>query len=186
MARRNTFWIGQAFDYVAIGTGGGTLISINIANSATLHEISQSPTIIRIVGRLWFTYERKGTQFQESSQSLCWAGIACMHEDVVTQSPKDSIGDEMWMWTGFMGSWSTFVEYPDRNFDSNTIIGGTVGSRGSIHNNSGVAMVDIDARAMRKAPEPCELTLSLDVEEKLADTGADHKLSGYIRALCKV
>jgi len=183
MARRKTFWLGTAFDYSLLSVGNNVL---TIAFNAGLHEVSEEPTIIRLIGRLWFSYERKLTQFQESSISLAWLGITCQHEDVSAQSPKDEIGDEHWMWTSFLASWSTFVEFPDRQFDSNTIIGGTVNSRGSVHNNTGIASVDIDARAMRKAPQPCKLTLMVDVEEELPDTGAEHHLSGYVRALCKV
>ena len=183
-ARRKTFWLAKTFEYQDIGTGSG-LTAIVIATDAVLHAHSQDPTIIRIVGRLWYMYERKGTGFQESTVNNLWAGIYCLHTDVSTQSPKDDLDEEHWMWTGFMSSWSTFVEFPDRAFDSGTIIGGSVESRGSVHNNSGASSVDIDSRSMRKAPEPCQLVLSCRVSENLAETPSDHKLNGYVRVLVK-
>ena len=89
------------------------------------------------------------------------------------------------MWTGFMASWSTFVEYPDRQFDGATIIGGSTESRGAHHNNSGASAVDIDSRSMRKAPEPCAIQIAFQVEEEFAETASDHKVCGYVRVLLK-
>lgn len=184
-ARRKTFWLAKTFEYQGIGTGSG-LTGLVLATDAQLHVNGSDPTIIRIVGRLWYSYERKGTGFQESTHNNVWAGIYCLHTDVTTQSPRDDLDEEHWMWTGFMASWSTFVEFPSRQFDSNTVIGGSTESRGSIHNNSGASMIDIDARSMRKAPEPCQMILALRVVENLSETASDHKLNGYVRILLKV
>ena len=182
--RRPTFWLAKTFEYQTLGTGPG-LSTVVIATPAVLHETPE-PTIIRIVGRLWYSYERKVESFQESSVSLCWAGIYCLHEDVTGQSPTTDLEEEHWMWTGFMASWSTFIEFPDRVFDANTIIGGSTASRGSVHNNSGASSVDIDSRSMRKAPESCSLRIGFQVDEALlSSTSSEHFISGYVRVLCK-
>jgi len=182
MARRGTAWFGKTFDYLAISPGLG---SQDIVSDTLLHGTAESPTVIRMLGRLWFGYERADAGFQESQRSELWLGLTCRNPVMPVQSVKDNIGDEDWMWTTYMRAESTFVEYPDRQFDTNTIIGGTQSSRGTQHIPSDFSYVEFDVRSMRKAPQPCEVRLSVHLIEKMATTGASHKLSGLIRILVK-
>jgi len=183
MARRKTAWFGTAFDYTTISTG---LTQIVLVSDAILHAVSQEPTIIRIVGRLVFQHIRDSGGFSESMRSNCFAGIMCMHDGIGALDPNARLDEEHWMWTGFMNSESTFTQYPDRLNASDTIIGGSTESRGTQHISSSTSHVDIDSRSMRKAPEPCRLTLNLKVSEVETETGATHKLSGILRFLVKV
>jgi len=181
-ARRKTYWRGRSFDYLPITTGKQ---SIEIVSNANLHLVSEEPTVIRMVGRLLFQFERAGGGFEQSMRSACWAGITCMHEELTSQSAKDDLAGEFWMWASYLTTQATFTEFPDRQFDSNTVISGGTLSRGSQHVPVDFEGVDFDIRAMRKAPEPCNIELNLHVEEQMPTTGADHFISGLIRVLLK-
>ncbi len=180
--RRRTYWLGTTFDYAGLVVGLNNFV---IASNIKLHDTSQEPTVIRLVGRLHFEFERDSGGFKESMRSSAWFGIACVHEDLPQQSPRVEIEDEQWMWTGYCATQSTFTEYSGIQFDANTVIGGSTQSRGTQHIGGPGEFVDLDARSMRKAPQPCELALCVDVREHLPEVGATHKLSGYIRALIK-
>ena len=183
MAKRKTFWIGRALGYKAVGTGTITEV---LASSTTIHAANEDPTLVRVVGRLLFWYQREpDAAFAESTRSTCYAGIHCVHEDIAAQNPVSEISGETWMWQGFMASQSTFVEYPTREFDSDTILPGSTLSRATQHVPTGCDHVDFDIRAMRKAPKPCEVRLMLDVTERLAQTGVSHFISGHVRMLFK-
>ncbi len=181
MARRRTYWLQKDFSYLGVAAASNA----TLVDTATLHKVSEDPTIIRMIGRLIFQHERDSGGFVESMRSNMWLGIMCQHEAVATQSPRTKGDDEQWMWTGFMAVQSTFVEYPSRQFDSNTVIAGSLQSRATQHIPTGVEHVDIDSRSMRKAPQPCRISLHWDIVENLTETGAAHFLSGYIRFLIK-
>ena len=182
MARRRTFWLGHAISYQTVP--GGTT-NIVLASSSQIHATTQDPTVVRIVGRLWFGFERN-TEFAESMRSICQVGIACVHEDVANPNPKSDLGEEIWMWQGLMMTQATFVEYPDRQNAADTIIGGSTQSRASQHVPTGIEHLDLDIRAMRKAPEPCELRLAIDVAEVMTATSSVNKIAGFVRMLFKV
>ena len=182
MARRKTFWLGKTYGYQAVSTGTTNLV---LATSTTIHAANEDPTLIRIVGRIMFWHERDSGGFKESTRSTCFAGIHCVHEDIVSQNPVSEIGGETWMWQGLMCAQATFTEYPDRANAADTIIGGSTQSRGTQHNATGIEHVDFDIRAMRKAPKPCEVRLMLDVTERLAETGSSHFITAFIRMLFK-
>ncbi len=169
--RRKTAWHGKALEYVALSTGTG---EISLVSSATLHATSQDPTIIRIVGKLWFTYERDTGGNVNSMRSDMNFGIYCMHEDIGTRNVVDEIAEEFWMYHGYLGHHSTHLKIGDD----------TIG-QGTSHWGSMPDVDIIDIRSMRKAPEPCELVLAYKVSERLTETGATHKLSGFIRVLVK-
>ena len=151
---RRPFWISKHLSYDALGAGAN---DIELASSSQLQLYSEDPTIIRIVGRIAFSYERQGDGFAESTRSDVYAGIYCAHEDLPLQNPStQDLDDGMWMWTNFLVAWSTFVQYPTRQFDSNTvIIGNTTTSRGSAHIPNAFETVEFDIRTMRKASAPC-------------------------------
>ena len=182
MARRGTAWFGKALEYVTLGTG---VTVIQFVSDTLLHGTAESPTVIRMIGRLWAGYERSDGGFQESQRSDFYFGISCQHSDITGQSPRLEPDAEHWMWTSYFYSESTFMEFPDWTFDSNVIIGGTTESRGTQHIGGYAEILEFDSRAMRKAPEPCEINLSVDVQERLSETGASHKISGLIRILVK-
>ena len=180
--RRRSFWLGRSFDYLALTTGTQV---IEIISEPNLHLVSEEPTIIRMVGRLAFQFERAAGDFNESMRSAAWLGISCLHEDLTGQSPKDDLSEEHWMWCSYLQTQATFIEAPTREFDSNTVISGATASRASQHVPNALESVEFDIRSMRKVPEPCNLEFSLTVEEQMATTGALHKLSGFIRVLLK-
>lgn len=186
MAKRRSFWINKTIDYIALGTGVG---SLQICSPAQLHLFSEEPTIVRVIGRLSFSFERDSGGFKESMRSDMFLGLHCQHEDLPEQNPGSAdADDDIWMWTSWMMAWSTFVEYPAMSFDSNTYQNAASQptlSRGTHHIPNAFESVEIDARSMRKAPNPCELILGFEVNERLPETGASHKLSGYIRTLVK-
>jgi len=179
--RRRTFWKAFGFTYQSIT---GTFVQELVSN-AVLHETTEQPTVIRILGRLWFTHERDSGGFSESMRSSLWLGITCMHENLGAISPRSNADEEHWMWTGYCAVQSTFVEYPDRANASDTIIGGSTQSRATHHVPTGIEHVDIDSRSMRKAPEPCRIALHGQVIEHMSETGASHQLTGLIRILMK-
>ena len=180
--RRKTFWLGKAISYVTVPGGTSHII---LATSAQIHETTEDPTLIRMIGRLWFAFERN-TEFAESMRSICHMGISCVHEDMPLQNPKGDISEELWMWQGLAVTQATFVEYPDRQNAADTIIGGSTESRASQHVPTGIEHVDLDIRAMRKAPLPCEVRLSMDVAEVMAATASTNKIAGVVRMLFKV
>ena len=178
--RRPTFWLGKTLQYVGVGTG---VSSYNIVTSAQMHETTEDPTLIRVVGRIWFGFERD--DFKESMRSVIYLGLHCSHEDLPEQDPQNDISAEMWMWQGMMMSQATFTEYPDRQNAADTIIGGSTQSRATQHNPTGIEHIDFDIRAMRKAPLPCELVLAAKTVELMPNTGASHKLVANFRCLFK-
>jgi len=183
-ARRKTFWHGKFFDYQAVGVGSSVL---QLVSNSTLHANSQEPTVIRIVGRLHFQYQRDAGGFTESTRSRMLCGISCLHEDLasVDLNPVLNLANEHWMWMGYMASEATFTEYPVWRSDTNVVLSGTT-TRGTQHIGGGpVTMIDLDVRAMRKAPEPCEVFLATHIAENLTETGASHFLSGFVRVLVK-
>jgi len=182
MTRRGTAWYGKTFAYQALTTG---ISSIDLVSDTLLHGTAESPTVIRMLGRLWFGFERSDGGFQESQRSDLFLGISCVKPTLPNLSPRDNVSDEDWMWIGFMRAESTFIEETSRQFDANTVIGGTTESRATQHIPSTLEEVSFDVRSMRKAPQPCEVRLSLQLTEQLAQTGASHKLSGFIRILVK-
>ena len=183
MARRRTFWLATVFDYVGVAAG---VVKHVMVSDADLHDVSEEPTVIRMIGRLHFQFERDTGGFQESMRSVCWLGIVCGHSSLPAISPKLQGDQEQWMWTSFLDAEATFQAFPDREFDSNVIIGANVTtSWATQHIPSVFETVDFDARAMRKAPEPCDISLITDIREVLPEFGAQHRLSGYIRFLCK-
>ena len=182
-ARRKTAWFAKSMNYDALTVGNTT---IDLMTSAQLHDnVGQSPTIVRIVGSLLLQHRRDSGGFSESMRSNYFLGITCLHEDVISPNPFSGMDEEHWMWSGFAHSESTFIEFPDRQFDSNTIIGGSTESRGTPHVHSH-QFLDLDIRAMRKAPEACELRLLVNTSEVETETGASHFISGLIRVLVKV
>jgi len=183
--RRKTAWFAKDFDYASLGVGDGQSNLVLITNAA-LHANHQDVTIIRIVGRLLLQHRRDSGGFKESMRSNYFLGINCLHEDVIMPNPKTAGGEEHWMWQGFGHSESTFVEYPTRAFDSNTIIGGSAASRATHHIGDGGSLFDLDVRSMRKAPEPCQLNLVVRVSEVEGETGAEHFVSGLLRILVKI
>jgi len=181
--RRRPFWISNHFNYAALGPG---LDTYELASSSQLQLYSEDPTVIRIVGRLSFHHERDLGGFAESMRSDYFMGIYCAHEDLPTQDPgSQDLDDGLFMWTSFCYSWSTFTQYPQREFDTNVIIGGTTSSRGTQHIPNTFENVEFDIRSMRKAPAPCKLVLVVRTTERLPETGATHKISGLVRTLVK-
>jgi len=181
MARRRTFWLAANVNYVAASASS----NLTLISSAVLHAVNEEPTIIRIVGRLIFFHERDSGGFSESMRSLCYLGINCVNDALGTINPQTKADEEHWMWTGFCAAQSTFVEYPDRLNNADTIIGGSTESRATQHVPTGIEHVDIDSRSMRKAPEPCAVRLHWQINEVMSETGAAHFLAGYVRVLCK-
>ena len=177
--RRSTFWLGKTLGYQAVGTG---TISQVLATSAEIHETTEAPTLIRIVGRICFWFERD--DFVESMRSTCFAGIQCVHEDLPNQNPLSAVSEENWMWQGLMTTQATFSQAPIREFDSQTLTNGTT-TRYTQHVPTGTEHVDLDIRAMRKAPLPCEVRLALDITERMSNTGASHKITALVRMLFK-
>jgi len=179
--RRSTYWLGYVFNYEALSVGSTT---VEMVPSSVLHAVSEEPTIIRIVGRLYFTFERN--EFQESQRSDLYFGITCQHEDVPVQSPRTEIADEHWMWYGVLSTWATFSQPPDRAFDANTIIPGSTGDgRVNQHIPNVMESTEFDARSMRKAPQPCAINMHFQLDERLTATGPAHKLTGFLRFLVK-
>lgn len=182
-AKRRPFWISKHFTYQALTTGNN---EIEVASSSQLQLYSEDPTIIRMVGRLNLFAQRTGGGFEESTRSDAYLGLYCAHEDLPFQNPgNQDLDDGIWMWTGFMYAHSTFIQAPSRQFDSNTIIGGSTESRATQHIPNTFENIEFDIRSMRKAPSPCQLILALSVSERLPQTGSLHKLSGLIRVLVK-
>ncbi len=180
-SRRKTAWIAKALNYETLFTG---ITTIDLATSAQLHDnVGQSPTIVRIVGRLLFQHRRDSGGFKESMRSNYFVGITCLHEDVVPPNPQTAMNEEHWMWSGFAASESTFTEYPIWN---GTVKVQDSTTRGTSHIGEPQAMIDLDVRSMRKAPESCRLLLSVQTNEVETETGASHFISGLLRFLVKV
>ena len=184
--RRRPFWIAKHFEYAAVNVGNNAL---TICSPSQLQQYSEDPTIIRIHGRLAFSFERDSGGFKESMRSDCYAGIYCANSELPGQDPGSSdLDDGLWMWSTYMYAWSTFVEYPAMSFDSNTYQNAASQptlSRGTQHIPNSFENVEFDIKAMRKAPAPCSLILALDIAERLPETGAAHKMTGLIRVLVK-
>jgi len=175
-SRRKTAWHGKKIDYVSLSVANNT---VQLVSSNTLHGTTQDPTIIRIVGRLLFMSERDTDTFIESARTDAWVGINCHHEDVTAQSVRDNPEAEGWMWTSFLHVEQTKMALPYWNGSAEIIKDTTQ------HIPQEFAQVEFDIRAMRKAPEPCEINLMVHLKEQMTNTVGGHFISGLVRVLVK-
>ena len=169
MSRRRHAWFAKSWENASLATGDNLE---SIISAADLHAFGSKPTITRIVGRLYTYHER--SLMTASQHSQFWLGITCLHEDIgaSTLGLPAALAEDHWMWSGFSAHHSTFQEL--RRGDT----GAQYNS--NAHWGSSPDTLDLDVRTMRKAPDPCELVLSVHVNDA-ATAGATHRMSGYLR-----
>ena len=174
MPRRRHGWFGKVFEHEALTTGDNL---VQIASSTDLQGFGTRPTIARIRGALYFYHER--SDLEDSQHSQWWVGITCLHEDLTQANLGfvSNIGEPHWMWSGFAAHHATSAQL--RRGDT----GATYNA--SSHWGSSPDFLDVDVKSMRKAPDPCELVMSIHQNQVGSHTGQSGKYSGYLRVLVK-
>jgi len=184
--RRKTYWLGFSGDLTIDDTSGGEG-SLTIFSDATLMERDPAPTLVRLVGKIIVSAPRQGgaTPTSTAVTPAVEYGLGLMCQEAVSTQytdPLDELGDERWIWTDFGG-----IHAPAQG---QVVFDGSAPSTEFWYTPHFVAPYPrehpINARAMRKIEDPCNLVLHVHSITPFGnDDFADLQISVHVRALFK-